>query len=103
MSYTFPYTVKQGDTGDHIAAAFDIAFDPALKNANPSVNWNDLHVGSQLHVPGWQYKVQRGDTGDALAQKDKIQFSALQLANQKAVWNDLQVGQVLNVPGKKNF
>ena len=45
------YVVKSGDTGTRIATSAGISLQ-ALMAANPDVNWNRLHVGQKIKVPG---------------------------------------------------
>lgn len=45
------YIVKSGDTGSRIARANNIPLQD-LMAANPGVDWNRLHVGQRLNLPG---------------------------------------------------
>lgn len=44
------YTIKAGDTGIAIAAAYGIAFND-LSTANPGVTWTNLQIGQVLNLP----------------------------------------------------
>lgn len=54
--------------------------------------------GIALSERSSQYTVQSGDTGEAIAQKVGVSFSALQAANEFVNWNDIWLGTVLTVP-----
>jgi len=44
------YSVKAGDTGYQIAAAYDISFS-ALDQANPGITWTNLQINQVLSLP----------------------------------------------------
>lgn len=45
------YVVKPGDTGVKIARALGVSL-ADLQTVNPSVEWNRLHIGQKIKVPG---------------------------------------------------
>ena len=105
-------TVQPGNTFWTIAQSHGVSVQ-ALESANPSVNPNDLLVGTILTLPSTavdgqansQYTaskstvtVQPGDTLWTIAQAHGVSVQALQSANPSVNPNDLLVGEVLTLP-----
>ena len=96
------YIVVKGDTFDAIAQRLGVT-EAGLKKANSSItNVNQLTPGEKIHVPGdapnTTYKVESGDTGTTIAQKDNTTFAELEKLNPNVNWNDLQIGATIIVP-----
>lgn len=47
----FAYSIRSGDTCSKLVRRFGISVE-ALQAANPGVNWNDLHTGQVICIPG---------------------------------------------------
>jgi len=95
------YIVVKGDTFDAIAQRLGVT-EADFKNANSSININQLTPGEKLHVPGdapnTTYTVKSGDTGTSIAQKDNTTLAEVEKLNPNVNWNNLQVGATLIVP-----
>jgi LysM repeat protein len=116
------YTIQSGDTFNSIAAKLGIAV-ASLEAANPTVNINNLQVGSQISVPSSTtsvsvaqpttpapsttvpstssrstYTVQAGDTFFLIATEFGIIVVALQAANPIAEGAGLTVGSQITIP-----
>jgi LysM repeat protein len=114
-SPTSTYTIKSGDTLDSIAAALGITVS-ALEAANPTVNPNNLQVGSQITIPSTTtttpapistpvptppagtYTIQAGDTLTSIATKLGTTVAALEAANPGINPNNLQIGTQISLP-----
>jgi murein DD-endopeptidase MepM/ murein hydrolase activator NlpD len=100
---TVVYTVKPGDTLKDIAARYGIDV-PTMIRSNTIPNPDSLQIGSQLRVlpvSGMEYKVQKGDTLNSIA--DKLGVSTQMILdyspNNLNVNSTLQIDQVIMVPG----
>jgi LysM repeat protein len=114
-SPTSTYTIKSGDTLDSIAAALGITVS-ALEAANPTVNPNNLQVGSHITIPSTAtttpapiptpvstpptetYTIQAGDTLTSIATKLGTTVAALEAANPGINPNNLQIGTQISLP-----
>jgi LysM repeat protein len=118
-SQTSTYTIKSGDTFDSIAAALGTTVS-ALEAANPTVNPNNLQVGSQISIPSTTtttpapipapvptpvltppagtYTIQAGDTLTSIATKLGTTVAALEAANPGINPNNLQIGTQISLP-----
>lgn len=101
----FTYTVQAGDTVYDIAERFDISPDTILwSNEKLEDNPDLLSIGQQLvilPVSGVYHTVAKGDTLEKIAQKYKVDVSAITgfKLNQVSSNEDLQPGQKLVIPG----
>jgi LysM repeat protein len=105
---TFAYIVQPGDTFFLLAQRFNTTV-AAIQAANPTVNPNNLQVGSTLCIPGaapgvcppgtFAYIVRPGDTFFLLAQRFNTTVAAIQALNPTVDPNNLVVGSTLCIPG----
>jgi membrane-bound lytic murein transglycosylase D len=93
---TVSHRVRRGETLSHIARQHGVRVD-ALRQANPGVNPNRMHVGQAIHVPvggaqlasaaqaqQWRtYQVRRGDTLSHIAVRHGV------TVNQIRRWNGI--------------
>jgi len=106
---SFAYIVQPGDTFFLLAQRFGTTV-AAIQALNPTVNPNNLQVGSTLCIPGaappgvcptgsFAYIVQPGDTFFLLAQRFNTTVAAIQALNPTVNPNNLVVGSTLCIPG----
>jgi len=106
---TFAYVVKAGDTFFLLAQRFGTTV-ATLQSLNPTVNPNDLVVGSTLCIPGAAppvttcpagsapYTIQAGDTLANLATRFQTTVAAILAVNPALVPENLMIGQVICIP-----
>lgn len=95
------YTVQPGDTVSGIAAANGVTVNTILW-ANVLDNVDSIKPGDQIFVPpvsGFTYKVQSGDTLDALATKYKSDRSQIISFNGLPANGELPIGEEIVIPG----
>ena len=105
---SFAYIVKPGDTFFLLAQRFGTTV-AAIAALNPTVNPNNLQIGSTLCIPGaapgvcpsgsFAYTVQPGDTFFSLAQRFNTTVAAIAVLNPTVNPNNLQIGSTLCIPG----
>jgi cell wall-associated NlpC family hydrolase len=113
------YYVRNGDNDWTIAPKFGIT-PKQLRQMNPRVNWDALHVGQPLRVPlhkakapapkptmshaaakksGGVYKVKAGDNDWIIAKRLGLTPTQLRKMNPGVKWDSLHIGQSLKAPG----
>jgi len=103
---TVKYTVKAGDTLYSIARKYNVSVSELAK-ANNITNYNLIHVGQVLTIPGKtttppatsvNYTVKAGDTLYSIASKYSTTVAKIAAANNISNVNAIAVGQVLVIP-----
>lgn len=104
------YRVRRGDTLSVIARRFGVS-ETSLIRANGIRNKNRIRTGQRLKIPGkaiskapsdifgFSYKVQRGDTLEALANRYNTTITAIATANKLKDRNQISAGQIFTIPG----
>lgn len=100
---TVAYTVRQGDTLKGVAARYGIDV-PTILDSNDVPHPDSLTIGTQLRLlplPGVEYKIQKGDTILAIANKLAVspQMILDYPPNNLTADTPLQVDRVIMVPG----
>lgn len=117
---TFTAAVESGDTFTSIAAQFGVTLG-ALESVNPGINYNLIHVGQIINVPGtapvghpaptpapaapsapsgtFTAAVQAGDTFSGIAAQFGVSLAALEAVNPGINYDRIFPGQIINVPG----
>jgi LysM repeat protein len=114
---TDTYTIQAGDTFSSIATKLGIAVG-ALEAANPSINPNNLQIGTLISLPSTAivlaptpivpnqtppassptYTIRAGDTFSTVAAAFNITLSEIEAANPGVNPGSLQIGEVINLP-----
>jgi len=94
------YTVKTGDTFWIISQKLGVSM-ASLQEANPTVQANNLIIGSQVNIPSVKYTVASGDTMKTIAKKLNISLSELIATNtQLSSFDNIYPGMTLNIPSE---
>ncbi|WP_318508417.1 M14 family metallopeptidase [Bacillus sp. T3] len=92
--------VRSGDSLWYYCQLFLLPLDLVL-DSNPDVDPNNLSVGTEISIPGFNtfgYKITKGDTIWKLAQSYHLNPEAILILNQTVNLNRLRIGDVINIP-----
>lgn len=92
--------VRQGDTFWYYSQLFGIPLQFIL-DSNPTINSNQLHIGSVVNIPGFllsRYTIDPGDTLWKLAKTRSFLPDVLFLVNPEIKAENLQVGEEIYLP-----
>lgn len=99
-AYASTISVQPGQTMWTISQSEHVSL-PSLESANPSVNPNNLLVGTVLQIPNQTsstYVVQAGDTMWKIANQFHTSVGSLEAANPAVNPSDLAIGTKLRIP-----
>ncbi|UOQ84984.1 M14 family metallopeptidase [Gracilibacillus salinarum] len=92
--------VRQGDSLWYYSQLFGIPL-TLIAASNKQVNPNQMMIGQQIAIPGYElqtYTIQPGDTLWAIAQANHLPIDLLYLVNPGIQPMSLQIGQNINIP-----
>ncbi|SFL55821.1 gamma-D-glutamyl-{L}-meso-diaminopimelate peptidase I . Metallo peptidase. MEROPS family M14C [Gracilibacillus orientalis] len=92
--------IKQGDSFWYYSQLFGIPL-PLIIASNRQLNPNQLMIGQEVNIPGYQslsYTIKANDTLWAIAQANQISLDLLLRMNSSVQPTQLQVGQTIILP-----
>jgi LysM repeat protein len=98
-SFNNDYSARASDTDVTIAALFGVAA-PAIRAANPDLDFSDLAVGQAVFIPALNvtYLTLASDTAEGLAACFGLAVADLEAANPGVNFSPLAAGQSLAIP-----
>jgi g-D-glutamyl-meso-diaminopimelate peptidase len=95
--------VRSGDTLGYYSQLFSVPYN-LIVDSNDLDSLSILHVGEEVHIPGFEpipYRIQKGDTIWKIAEQQKIALDALMILNQQMSLKNLLPGSELLLPRRK--
>ena len=100
----FYHRIAAGETLYSLCLKYNVLQDK-IKEVNPNVDWQALHVGQVIAVPKFVtkteyivHKVGKSETLYSISKKYEVEISDIEAANSGIDLSKLQRGQVINIP-----